>query len=94
MSTATVHVDITPAMMAEAFWGMESGQQVQFFAELARVVRADHEAGNRHAYSLGELQWFFTGASLLEDENREARDMLMTIAAPLYLHTLRATGGL
>ncbi len=94
MTTATANITLTPSMLAEAFWGMESSQQVEFFAELARVIRANHEAGNRYAYSLGELQWFYTGSQLLEEKNREARDMLMTIAAPLYLHTLRATGGL
>ena len=94
MTTATAQVTITPAMLAEAFWAMPDTQQVEFFAQLAAVIRDDHDAGNTSAYSLGEMQWFFTGTRLLKDENREARDMLMTIAAPLYLHTLRATGGL
>lgn len=92
MIQATATVQLTPAMMAEAFWQMESSQQVEFFDELARVIREDHKT-NTSAYSLGELQWFFVGDQLLERKNAEARDMLMTMAAPLYLNTLRVAEG-
>ena len=92
MSTATAQVTITPAMMAEAFWQMKSDKQVEFFALLGNAIKADYGEGNRSAYSLGELQWFFVGDKLLEPSNKLARDMLMTMAAPLYLHTLRASG--
>ena len=33
-----------------------------------------------------------TGHELLKDEHKTARGMLMTMAAPLYLHTLRYAG--
>lgn len=79
-------------MMAEAFWQMESSLQVEFFDELARVIREDHKT-NTSAYSLGELQWFFVGDVLLETKNAEARAMLMTMAAPLFLNTLRVAEG-
>jgi hypothetical protein len=92
MIHATATVQLTPAMMAEAFWQMASSQQVEFFDELARVIREDHKT-NTSAYSLGELQWFFVGDELLKPKNSEARSMLMTMAAPLYLHTLRASEG-
>ena len=89
MITATTTVELTPAMMAQAFWSMESTLQVEFFAELAKVIKEDNKT-NTSAYSLGELQWFYVGRELLDRSNREARDMLMTMAAPLYLNTLRA----
>ena len=93
MIHATAKVQLTPAMMAEAFWKMGSDQQAEFFDELARVIREDHKT-NTSAYSLGELQWFFVGDELLTPKNKVAREMLMTMAAPLYLNTLRfAEGG-
>ena len=87
---ATEYVDLTPEMMAQAFWDMGSDLQIAFFDELAAIIQRDHRDGNSSAYSLGELQWFFVGDDLLKPENKQARDMLMTMAAPLYLHTLRA----
>ena len=92
MSTAVVQVNITPAMMAEAFWAMESSQQVVFFDELARVIREDHKT-NSSAYSLGELQWFYMAGDMEGDKYREPRAVLMSMAAPLYLNTLRAAEG-
>ena len=93
MSTfTTASVELTPAMMAEAFWTMGSHEQAEFFDELARVIQEDHKT-NTSAYSLGELQWFFVGDELRKDQNKQARDMLMTMAAPLYLHTLAYVEG-
>lgn len=90
--TVTSNVELTPAMMAEAFWAMGSDQQADFFDELARVIREDQKT-NKNAYGLGELQWFFTGSVLREEKFKDARDMLMTMAAPLYLHTLAYVEG-
>lgn len=81
-----------PALLAELFWSLGSDEQVEFFAHLAEVVKADHAGGNSSAYSLGELQWLYVGEELLKPEQKKARDMLMTMAAPLFLHTLRAAG--
>lgn len=75
-------VTITPQMMAEAFWEMCDHEQAEFLAELHKQVTND-------AYALGEAQWYYLGALLLKEENKEARDMLMSIAAPLYLNVLR-----
>jgi len=93
MSQATAQVHITPEMMAQAFWGMGSDLQVAFFDELAAIIKHDQQSGNTGAYSLGELQWFFVGDELLKPQNKQAREMLMTIAAPLYLNTLRFAEG-
>lgn len=88
---ATANVTITPQMLARAFWAMGSDQQVEFFHELSNVIAEDHKT-NSSAYSQGELQWHYTGHELLKNENKTARGMLMTMAAPLYLHTLRYAG--
>lgn len=89
MTTATATVSLTPEILAQAFWSMESTLQAAFFDELAAVIKRDLEDGNKCAYSLGELQWFYVGDELLKPENKQARDMLMTMAAPLFLNTLR-----
>jgi hypothetical protein len=88
MAEAITTVSITPKMLAEAFWNMDSTEQVQVFEELNKVVQFDYATKpNSQAWSLGEMQWFYLGDAL--GENKDARDMLMSIAAPLYLHTLR-----
>jgi hypothetical protein len=91
MSTATTSVTLTPAMMAEAFWSMGDTEQVEFFAELAKVIKKDHET-NTQAYGLGELQWCYLTEVLEKKENKEAKDMLMTMASFLYWHTLNYKG--
>ena len=95
MTLATATVRITPAMMAEAFWDMDANLQAEFFDELARVIREDHKT-NRLAYSYGELQWHHLGYELLDrtTRNAQARNMLMAMAAPLYLNTLRVAEGM
>jgi hypothetical protein len=92
MINVTTAVQITPAMMAEAFWQMGSDQQVEFFDELARVIQDDHKT-RASAYGMGELQWFFVGDELQNPKNKNARSMLMAMAAPLYLNILRFTEG-
>ena len=83
-------VTLTPAMMAKAFWNMGSDDQAELLEQLALVIREDNKT-NRSAYSLGELQWHFLAHDL--QSRREAREILMSMAAPLYLNVLRATGG-
>jgi hypothetical protein len=85
---AIAKVNITPQILAQAFWAMCSVEQVEFFGELYFVILEDHKT-NKNAYGQGELQWFHTAEELLKNENKTARSMLMTMAAPLYLHTLR-----
>jgi hypothetical protein len=79
--------DLTAQAMAEAFWAMPNTQQVKFFEHLARVIQKDAET-NSSAAALGCLQWHWVAFEM--EGNQLARDMLQTMAAPLYLHTLRA----
>jgi len=93
MSTATASatVELTPTMLAQAFWGMGSDQQAEFFRELSRIVVAEYAANPKSwARGLGEMQWLYMGEALEKDDT--AREMLMAMAAPLYMHTLTATG--
>lgn len=83
---SVVDVEITPEMMAQAFWDMDNIQQAKFFDSLAKVVAKD-------SGSSGSIQWYYLGRHLRENGNQtSAREMLMAMAAPLYLHTLTATG--
>lgn len=87
MTNATANIKVTPEIMAQAFWAMESTEQIKFFSELANVIKEDHKT-NPHAYSLGELQWCYMAEDMKKKENQEAKDMLMTMASFLYWHTL------
>lgn len=86
--TANATVQLTPAMMAEAFWGMGNNEQAQFFQELNAIVKHDYVTKPKScAWSLGEMQWLYLGDTL--NENKPAREMLMAMAAPLYLNVMR-----
>ena len=86
--TVTTEFFVSPKEMAQTFWNMSSDQQAEFFSELAKVILADHAGGNTAAYGLGEYQWFALADDLNRPENRQARDVLMSMAAPHYLQTL------
>jgi hypothetical protein len=73
--------------MAQAFWAMGSTEQIKFFSELANVIKEDHKT-NKSAYSLGQLQWCYMAEDMKKKENKEAKEMLMTMASFLYWHTL------
>lgn len=88
MSAVAAQVQLTPEMLAQAFWAMSSDEQVAFFDDLAAIIRRDHKDGNTSAYAMGELQWNCVGHELQKTENAWARAMLMTMAAPVYMHTL------
>lgn len=88
MSTTTAQVQLTPEMLAQAFWSMSSDEQVAFLDDLASIIRRDYEQGNTSAYAMGELQWNSVGHKLQKTENAWARAMLMTMAAPVYMYTL------
>ena len=91
MTEATVNVEITPAMMAEAFWGMEDESQAEFFGKLNELIQHEYATQPKsYAWSLGEMQWFYLGDRLAN--NKPAREMLMAMAAPLYLNVLRVSG--
>jgi len=92
MSTATVNVTITPAMMAAAFWSMGSDEQSEFFDELAQVIKQDKTPG-ASTYGMGELQWHYLASGMQGKKYDQPRAMLMAMAAPLYLHTLRVAEG-
>lgn len=88
MTEVTAQVKLTPEMLAQAFWALSSTEQVAFFDDLAAIIRRGYKDGNTSAYAMGELQWHYVGHELQKTENSQARSMLMTMAAPVYMHTL------
>jgi len=83
MSNATVlpaSVDLTPEVLAAAFWSMADDQQAKFFAEL-------HRLGSNFNR---EVQWYYLADQLRKPGMDGARDELMSMAAPHYWHTLNA----
>lgn len=85
----TACVNATPQLLATSFWAMNSAEQAEFFAELNKAIQHSYATEPKSwAWSLGEMQWLYLGDEL--DKNQPAREMLMAMAAPMYLHTLRA----
>lgn len=94
MDLIAAGVELTPTVLAKAFWQMGSDQQAEFLTELARVIEEYHEANRPRswAWSLGEMQWYALAKELRGEDGRcnKAGEMLMALSAPMYLHTLRA----
>jgi len=53
-STTTQILDVTPQVLAKAFWGMSDCEQADFFDALY-----DEVAKTKTAYSHGEMQWCY-----------------------------------
>lgn len=73
-------VQLTPEIMAKAFWAMEDSLQAQFFDELAKVIEADH-VENASSYGFGELQWCYLKDRLRQPGMERANKMHMALSA-------------
>lgn len=78
-------IKLTPKQLAEAFWNMYDNEQVEFFAELFNV------AGMGESYYNFELQAFHIHDKIRSTENEEAKEALMSLAAPFFYYTLNDT---
>lgn len=76
-------IELTPELMAIAFWNWEDSKQCQFFEELNKVISEDYKT-NKNAYSLGEMQWLYMGDCL--NKNPKAKEMACAMLASIYLH--------
>lgn len=66
-------VELTPELLANAFWNFHSDEQVKFFEALAAETKK-----SKNGYSYGEKQWCF-----LQDEirkNPEANKAYMALS--------------
>lgn len=75
----TAEIELTPKVLASAFWNMTSEEQAEFFEKLGKEIAGD----TYHA----QVQWFY-----LEEELRKstlAKDTFMDMAAPMFWQTMR-----
>ena len=75
----------TPKQLAEAYWNLEDIEQAQFFAELFKV------AGMSESYFSFESQAFYLHDRIRNTKNEEAKEALMSLAAPFFYYTLKDT---
>jgi hypothetical protein len=70
-------VQVTPDILAKAFWSMDTVQQADFFEALAKEIQTK----SPHAYSFGELQWCYLKDELREPGRELANNMHMSLSA-------------
>ena len=75
----TAEVEITPKILAAAFWNMGSKEQAEFFEELGKEIAGD----TYHS----QMQWFYLKAELCK--STLAKDTFMDMAAPMFWQTLK-----
>lgn len=73
-------VQITPELLAKAFWAMHCDQQADFLDSLGAEIEADHIT-NKHSYSYGELQWCYLKDELRQPGRERANNVHMALSA-------------
>ena len=73
-------VDLSAALMAEVFWGMDSDQQAEFFHELAGIIESDSEGVT---YAFGEMQWLYM-TEAIKKRSDKAKNMFLAFSAFAY----------
>lgn len=77
MTTATGVVEVSPRLIAEAFWNMDAEQQAEFFAELNDVI-------GDSAYGHGEAQWCAMGIEI--NKRIKAKEQACSMLAWIFNH--------
>jgi hypothetical protein len=72
-------VPITPKLLAEAFWNLDSTEQANFFAELHDIL----DGKEWPAHSLGEMQWMYMSDEI--EKNPKAKLMACTLAVNIFV---------
>lgn len=81
-SKTTETIDLTPGLIAKAFWAMDEYEQAQFFEALhdeVSVTASDPENGWR-VYGLGEMQWCCMAGRM----SAKAKEMYMALSGFAY----------
>jgi len=71
-------IEITPKILAEAFWNLGSDGQAKFFEELYDCVEASNDRHGR-LYGHGEIQWCYMMSDIRK--NVKANKMYMALSA-------------
>ena len=72
-------VPLTPKLLAEAFWGLDAGEQALFFAELHDIL----DGQEWPCHSLGEMQWLYMSDEI--EKNPKAKKMACTLASHIFV---------
>ena len=72
-------VPLTPKLIAEAFWALDSIEQAKFFEELHNLL----EWRDWPEHSLGEMQWLYMSDEL--ERNPKAKLMACTLASHIFV---------
>jgi hypothetical protein len=70
-------VQLTPELMANAFWQMDTEQQADFFHALAKQIQTQ----SPEAYGFGEMQWCALQTELRKPGRELANQMHMALSA-------------
>ena len=73
-------VQITPEILAKAFWSMDCEQHADFLDSLGAEIEADHIT-NKNSYSYGELQWCYLKDELRRPGRDRANNVHMAFSA-------------
>lgn len=71
----SIEIELTPGQMAEAFRGMDSGRQAEFFVEIVKGCaleerkHADDRSTERRPFINYDMQWLYVGHSLRDDHD-------------------------
>lgn len=74
--------DISPQLMAERFWNMDSIEQAEFFHCLASEIK---KRNPKPAYEYGEMQWCYL-ADDLKKKSPEAWNMYLALSSFAFEH--------
>lgn len=66
-------IEITPKILASAFWEMSAQEQAEFFAELHDIT----EKGS--TYGLGEMQWCYMSQEIEKNPKAKAQACSMMV---------------
>lgn len=75
-------VKLTPKQLAEQFWELYDEEQAEFFGELFNIT------GMKDSYFSFESQAYHLHETIRESKNEKAKEALMSLAAPFFLHLL------
>jgi hypothetical protein len=87
-----VTITASPKELAEAFCDLGSNEQAEFFAHCHTIHERwtkQWEEGGRKTFYCSGMQWYHIGATARDlGMYSPAAEVIMDIAAPLYVHTL------
>ncbi len=71
-------VNVSPAILAKAFWSMSDNQQADFFHALGKEVQKSSDAG-----SFTQMQWYYM-ADAIKQRSELAKETFLDLSAHAY----------